>query len=508
MRKLNKKNKIYIIALSIVALLLLGVALVFIFYKIKDINMEYDIPKGSVVYNSKNEIVTIKDKTIAKKDLLGRYYILIDGEKEYIGGTSVVFNNQTKEIKLLGTFHEVLRNGEINKLKGETTINSTASSRIFKIDDRKYLIIAPSIKSLDNSLSVSDYLLIDMDKIGNGYLYNNQVNIKTFSDLSLITDAFTFNVNEELLIIDDEIIDLSKINGSTNEYEKPEEKPDSEGNVSGEGGTGSGSGSGTGDGIGSGSGNGSGDGGAGGSGGVAGGNSGAGGSGIGEGDADGSGGESEGGGGTSNIYPEPEKPKPEPIIIDKYIYRKTTIMSINTTASEMTINYLVYDPFSEYQGVYVNLYLKDELVGTYELDMALTKYEIEGLLANSEYRLDFYYTFATEDGTMQHILFDTMYGKTKTINGNITLEKVSSNSVRYILKIDNNYTLDSANVAMYIDGVLVATDVVDINAASSESGYKGTITYEGNGDFVLLMLTDCIYNGAPINIDASYKYKL
>jgi len=106
------------------------------------------------------------------------------------------------------------------------------------------------------------------------------------------------------------------------------------------------------------------------------------------------------------------------------------------------------------------------------------------------------------------VLFDSVLVQTKNINGNITLEKVSNNSVRYILKIDGDYKLDSANVAMYIDGVLVAKDAVNGKDAASKDGFISTITYEGIGDFVVLKLEDCIYNGAQVAIDASYKYKL
>ena len=481
MRKLNKKNKTYIIVLSILTLIVLGAILVFIGIKIKQLSTKYSIAPVSVVYDSDNELLYIKDETYAKRDLLGRYYVMIGNEKKSVGANPVFFTSSTKEIKMLGTFFEILKNGEINKLKDETLVNSTAASRIFKIDDRKYLVIAPSIKSGDGSLNASDYLLINIDKAGNGYLFNDEINIKTFSNLEIITDGFTFKVNEEILVYDNEEIDLAKINGSTNEYVAPEETPSGDGSGSGGGsGDSSGSGSGTG-----GSGSGSGTGGS----------------------------EGSQGGGSSTIYPEdpgsestPVKPDPE--IINKYVTRKTTIMSIETTANSADISYIVYDPFSEYNNIFVNIYEGETLLGTYTLEMALTKHTVKDLKANSEYRFDFYYSYNDDSGVAQNILFDSILAQTKNINGNITLEKVSANSVRYILRIDSDYTLDSANVAMYIDGELVATDVVNTAQAASKDGFASTITYEGSGSFVVLKLENCIYNGAPVEIDASYKYKL
>lgn len=473
MRKLNKKNKTYIIVLSVLTLLVLIAIIVFIGFKIKDLNTKYDIALGSVVYNNASEIVHIEKATIAKKNLLGNYFVINENEHINVGKAPVFFTSQTKELKLLGTFYEILKNGEVNKLKGETTVNSTASSRIFKIDDRKYLVIAPSIKSADGSLNASDYLLVNIDKAGNGYLFNNEVNIKTFSDLSIITDGYTFKVNEEKLIIDEEIIDLAKINGSTNEYQAPEDNSESSGNSTGDGGSqGTGSGNQTGE------------------------------------DTGGNNGDNQlPGNGTQTIYPETPTEKPDPEIIDKYVTRKTTVMSITTTADTADISYIVYDPFSEYKAIYVVVSQGGTTLDTYDLEMAVTKHTISGLRANSEYQFDFYYAYVDESGVEQNVLFDSMIATTKNIKGNITLEKTSNNSVRYILRIDSDYVLDSANVAMYIDGELVTVDEVNTSAASKD-GFVSTIEFENTGEFVLLKLTDCIYNGASVEIDASYKYKL
>ena len=452
MRKLNKKNKTYIIALSILTLILLGAILVFIGFKVKELNTKYDIALGSVVYDDNNEIVHINEDTYAKKDLFGRYFVMNEENKVVVGSAPVFFTSSMKEIKLLGTFYEILKNGEINKLKGETTINSTAASRIFKIDDRKYLVIAPSIKSGDGSLNASDYLLINIDKAGNGYLFNDEINIKTFSNLNIITDNFTFKVNEEVLLIDEESIDLAKINGSTNEYEA--ETP---GNETGESESGGNSGGGV--------------------------------------------------GGSESIYPDTPAQKPDPEVIEKYINRKTTIMSVDTTANSANISYVVYDPFSEYKNIYVTVSANGTLVNTYNMEMALTNYIVNNLRANTEYRFDFYYSYNDEIGVEQNVLFDSVIATTKNIKGNITLEKVSNNSVRYIVKVDSDYVLDSANVAMYIDGELVKVDLVNTRAASN-GGFVSTITYDKTGSFVVLKLVDCIYNGAPVEIEASYKYKL
>ena len=346
-------------------------------------------------------------------------------------------------------FYEIAKNGEVTKYSGETSIDSVNTPRLFKIADRRYLVIASVIRTDDNSLHANDYLLVDIDKAGNAYLYNNSVNIKTFSDLVLITDTFRFDVSREYLIIDKETIDLAKVNGSTNEHDRTID-------VDGEG---------------------------------------------------------EGGGGNGNGTGEEENPAVptnemlEPEIIERYVSRKTTITGIETTDNQIEINYVVYDPFNEYEEVYVNVYSDSKLIGKYNLGLALTSHTISSLKAYTNYNLEFYYSYHDESGEIKTVQFDTAKVMTKKIKASLSLEKVSDSVVRYILIVEGGYRLDSASVEMYIDDKLVGTDVVNTTQAATKSGYKGSITYEGTGNFVTLKLTNCIYNGEAMDIESSYKYK-
>lgn len=448
MRKLDGKNKFFITGLLIFVIIIFVAAGIFIAFRIKSLNVKYEVNNGSVVLNTNNELVKIIKNTYAKKDILGRYYIEVEKEKIYVGDAPVIFNVKNNDIKLLGTFYEILENGKIDKLKGETTMNSAIVNRIFKIADRRYLIVGNNIKSKDDVLDAKSYLLVNIDKAGNAYLYNKDINIKTFKDLEIVTDAFTFKVNEEKLIIDEEEIDLAKINGSTNEYDsikKPVESTQGGGSSGGE-----------------------------------------------------------------TVYnPQPQiNTITQTITENKYITRKTSILNTTTTTSSIEINYVVYDPFIEYTSIYVNLYLGEEMLLTATLDANATNHVIKGLTANTDYRLDFYYSYLDEAGNTQNVLFDTMVATTKNINASISLAKVSGNSVRYILKIEDGYVLDSAKVVMYIDGVVAGENTVNTTSAASTTGYEGTIEYTGIGEFVRLELKDCIYNGASIDTKASYKYKM
>lgn len=482
MRKLNKQNKAYIIALSsLVAIVFIALCL-FIVYKLKDISIKYDVYAGSYVYNSNKELVSITNDTYIKKNFLGTYCLLKDDKKITIGDTAIIYNSKDRTIKLLGTFYEIKDSGEVNKIKGETDITNTVSSRLFKISDRKYLVIGDVIVSSDNTLTAKDYLIIDIDKQGNGYLYNNEINVKSFNDLVLNTEKFSLKVNSEKLIFGNEEIDLSKINGSTNEYkEKEVENTTESGN-----GTGGGSGTGTDnkesvstnttDNI--------------------------------------TKNESTNTNENENIYPEDKNITEEVInntvVNNKYISRKTSILSVNPSINSMIINYVVYDPFTEYEEIYFNLYLDEVYQGKYIMDASLSSYELDNLLVDTEYRLEFHYSYFDSNEVLQDVIFDSVTKSTDTVTGTITLDKVTNNSVSYILKIDKTVEPTSCTVNFYIDGVLVedAFDVVNIKDAISKGGYSGKITYTGTGSFGLLKLENCVYNDKAIDIKASYKYKI
>lgn len=449
MRKLNKQNKTYITALSIfTALCLIGI-IVFIVYKIKDYNTRYDINPISYVY-SKGELLSIKDKTYAKKDLLGRYYILLNEKKENIGKNSVIYNSSSGEALLLGTFYEIKENGETKKYTGQTTVN-TSANRIFKISDRKYLITGKTIKSEDNLLNAESYLLIDIDKVGNSYVYNNVINYKSFGLLNLINDSFTFKTNEEILVFNNEEIDLAKINGSTNEYKKQKEDIINPGNNSGN---------------------------------------------------------------SENIYPEVEQEEQvfinnihQTITENEYIAHKTTILNASSTVNSIDVNYMVYDPLTEFTRVYVNVLSGQDLVKTIVLNPNETSVNITGLMPSTTYRLDFYYDYVVE-GNSYNKLFDSEVIRTKNVTGNISLEKVSNNSVIYIVKVDDGVKFTSAKAKLYIDGNLIEVSDIDLTSASSKNGFRTSFDYSGSGNMAQIVIDNVIYNGEDLGVIASYKYKL
>ena len=346
-------------------------------------------------------------------------------------------------MKLLGTFYEVLDNGETKKYTNEN-IFSALSNKIFKISDRKYLLTGKVIKSEDDLLNAENYLLVDLDKVGNSYVYNNVISYKSFGVLNLKLGNFTFKTNEEKLVYDDKEFDLAKISGSTNEYfnkKYEEKKPDNN-------------------------------------------------------EAD-------------NVYPDNNytfiNNIHQTITNNKYVTHKTMVLDSKSDSNSITVSYMVYDPLTEFTSVYIVVKLGDSEVGRYTVDPSSTTYDIKGLLPGQEYTLEFYYDFK-DNGNVVSQKFDEIKVKTKSVNGQITLDKVSANSVSYILKVDGS--IDYAKANLYIDDVLVATDSNLNLELAKNGGYTGLFSYSGVGKVAKIVIEDATLNGANMGIIATYKYIL
>ena len=75
-------------------------------------------------------------------------------------------------------------------------------------------------------------------------------------------------------------------------------------------------------------------------------------------------------------------------------------------------------------------------------------FTLKGLNSNTLYHLEFFYDYMVE-GNLVSKKFDMLDVKTLNVKGQITLEKVSNNSVSYILRVDDSF--DSASANLYID---------------------------------------------------------
>lgn len=228
MRNLTAGNKMNFTMFIFIVLIIIFMIIFAVINGLKNTKEKFEISSVSAVYDYKSNYIELENDALISKKWTGNYYLKEDiTKKEYkLGDYSVSYDKNKKTIELFGTFYEVKKGGDISKVLEHNFINSTMQNRFYKINDRKYLIIGKNIKNNTGSLSTENYLIVILDKSGNALLLNNEINAKTINEMIISTDDFEFDVANEILKYNDEIINLKKIIGSSNQYVQQVAKKD------------------------------------------------------------------------------------------------------------------------------------------------------------------------------------------------------------------------------------------------------------------------------------------
>ena len=233
MRNLTAGNKMNFTMFVFIVLIIIFMIIIAVVNGLKNTKEKYEISSSACVYDYGANYIELENDSLISKKWTGNYYLKEDEtKKEYkLGNYSVVYDRKKKSLDLFGTFYEVKKGGDIVKILDHNFINSTMQDKFYKISDRRYLIIGKNIKNNTGSLSTENYLIVIIDKSGNALLLNNEINAKTINEMIITTDDFEFDVANEILKYNDEIINLKKIIGSSNQYiQRVAEKDDKDGN--------------------------------------------------------------------------------------------------------------------------------------------------------------------------------------------------------------------------------------------------------------------------------------
>lgn len=463
MRKYDKRNKIYFGIVLVASLILIIIFSFFIAKVIKNGKIEYFIDEGSILYDKDKNLIKLESESVLKIKWNDEYYLMEDKNMYLLGTNSIIYNPSKDIMQLYGKYYEVTSGGEDNVIVYEDeTVVRTTESKFLKIADRKYLIIDPVIKTENGSLNTKNYLIVELDKMGNATLINNEVNLKTFEPTTIITSNFTFDIANEQLTISDQIIDLKKIIGSTNEYVKPEDKPsDGEDDNSSDNNTGNNDGN----------------------------------------TSEGGNNEGQIGGDNNNDDENIDD------IIDKT--KTTSIISVNPSVVNISIDYVIYDPLNEYESVFVEV--RDDnntLVSVGYFDKMNTNFIITGLKANITYKLTFKYIYYREGVRVEEI-FDEASVTVGKPSISLKVDKVTSKTIYYTVLLDKDYSLDTLTVNLVSDledgSQIKLYNTFDSNTLANKESVSGSFNYSNIGQFATLYINNVKFSGYPIDIDAKYK---
>lgn len=490
MRKYDSKNKRNI---GIIIGVCIIFAVIFSFFLIKEIKLskiKYELEASTVLFDIDKNNILLNSTGEIKKKWNKKYYLTYEDEQYNVGTHVIAFNNTRNSLSLYGEFYEVKSNSEVEITKEETILNNLGISKFYKIEDRKYLIIDPNIRTQDESLKTTNYLIVELDKQGNAILYNNSLNVKVFSASKILTTNYTFDIANELLIYETETVDLKKILGTTNEYKEEEKKednkkPDKEnesttGDSQGQsGGGGTGTGTGTGNDNQGGTGNGQ----------------------TGTGNNTGTGGDAGDNSDDDIVTDETGPSIGDNQIINQTAY--TSIIRLTPTTNSISIDYVIYDKL----GKYLNTYVEVKSGNTYNV-VTLPKNTTNILLTNlkpgTNYELTFKYKHL-DDGLVKEETIDSYDVTTLFPTVTLTGTKVTSKAISYKITT-SSYSIDSAKLRLYINNEKQNHEIYvsgnNINDLFNITGIK----IPGNA-LVELRLEEVIISGVSYNKPISWSYK-
>ena len=529
MRKYNGRTKKTMI---IILILFVGIIIIFSLFLKKAIDVgrtAYKVVSSSVLFDNEQNLITTSDEGIIRVKWGGDYYLIYDDKEYDLGSHSVVYNSTNGDITLYGKFYEVNSDGDVNTIKGENLIKSSVNSKFYKLSDRKYLIIDRTIESKSSSFVTSNYLIVNLDKLGNATLLNDKTSYKTIVPTVLRTSAYSFDIANEKLNFGGEDIDLKKIIGSTNEYDEDTYNLNSVTEQDGVDGTGNGSGSGTGNGTGGngtgGTGNGSGNG--------AGGN-GTGGTGNGSGNGTGNGISTDGNGnrvdadgnliydGTTLGNSSEFTTNYSEVVSDEAVQeiikatKNTSVIRIGAEINTISVDYVVYDPDNEYKSVYVEVEnTATSSVNTIYLSKNDTNIVLRDLSPNVFYNLKFKYTYYENGNELKEYIFDNVGVRTSVPKVYLSATKISNGKLYYKISFDKSYTVTGGNINLYVNDQF-ANVSSSIPARGSVSTISGDDCYldisklnltNNNENVVSLRVVNLGFNTYNVNPGASYSFK-
>ena len=387
------------------------------------------------------------------------------------------------------------------------------------------------IKSTDKSYDAEKYVYVNIYKSGTAVLMNNEQYKNTVYPIMLKSDQLYFDISSEFALYDDNLINLKKVIGSTNEYredallyvegligddeyEAANKNPDVITIVGGNGGSGGtgGTGGAAGDG---------GDGGYGGTGGTGGtgGKGGAGGFG-GVGGIGGTGGTGGTGGlgGTGGIGADGGKGGDGGEGSDAHIsaMKWVELTSVTPNIGTIDVNYHVSDITNDYVGVYLMVEHMENGENKAEkvyLNKTSTNYTIKDCKPDTLYSIALCYDayFSTEgkiDDKPTSVQHDKVTVRTGSDLGYFSITSLKVDSIEFQLKLQKNYLITSGNVVLYnSDGnKKLATYKIkpeEIQAAA-EGNVLCTLDFDTNsvstGDLLYLVFEDVVYDGEPFVI--------
>lgn len=480
----DNKGRASFAAFAAVAIIAIAGMSLFVFRAVATGSQVYEVEQGTVFYDTDGAFVQTAAPGTARASWAGDWTVSCeDGSSYSLGDHGVLYAEGSDEVSVLGDVWRVAEDGSVASSTGRTLLDVDAGG-LYKLADRWYVLAARQIACDDAGIDTAPYVSVRMDRAGNAWIANHEMNVRTVQPLVLAAGSMHFDIaNERLQTLGDDgsvvaDVDLSKIGGSTNEYAPLEEvrsdaADDASGQVSG----------------------------------VVGGSASAGGGAGGSSSSSSIAGSSSGSSsGSTGAGSQGSSKNP-----NAGIAPQLTLTGTSASVTSVTFDYRVYDPNGAYATVYA---LVSKVSGGESgqpekilLNAGSTTKTVYGLSPNSVYRITLGYTLYKQDGDGSvDKTADFINVTTKPMGVGVTVPSLSSKSITARVTTSASYPLDSADLVLYSGGSEVARQAVDTSKASATGGWSTSFANPGEGSFEL-RLENAVYRGEPVELSASCTVK-
>lgn len=508
MRKnLKVQNTFQFIIITVITIAIIAMFILVINFFTKFDNKTYDIASNSNTYTSDLELIKTSKPSKMKMSFDGTYKLTsIDDmlKKTYNLGKNVVMtNNSTSIINLYGTYYEIDTDGDVKKMIKSNKVDKLGGAKLYKIADRKYLVIDKKIFSSDGSINTKDYLIIEIDKKGNATLYNDYINVKEINPMIISTSAFDINIAKETMVMQDKEINLKKVIGSTNLYKEKESKESTNEDKQ---------------------------------------------------DKDKSRDKEDNSISNETINNTTDYLLNKNKSLERQIqkqndyysnYFKTVKSSFNNLNSSLKntnkqaydiqvdnnrtkssiknydlsrwisigivepyvtsikVNYSIFDPNNEYKTVYI-----DVNDGSNSQHIIINKEQsstmIRNLTPSTEYKLTLGYSLSVDGENTTNYTNDVLNVKTLSPSYELNVTRVSSKGIYFHIKVDKEYEVESGKLNLYSDDAIIGSKNLDTGKAAD--GYDDFISANNLGHVIILRLEDTKVGDTPVDLNIYSKF--
>ena len=469
MRKYDIKNKRNIGVIIVISVIIIIMFSLVISLFLKSDKKEYSVLSGTLVFDKDKTIIKVDNSGVIKTKWNNDYYLIYNDDNYRLGNTAIAYKEDTRSIYLYGRYYEISNGDEIKVTSDETVIKDSALTKFYKLADRKYLVIDSEIKSSDGLVSTNDFLMVDLDRVGNATLTNHKISVKTFSETTIVTSNYTFDIANEILTFGSDKIDLKKIIGSSNTYTKEELVPEDNLDIGG-GGTGV--------------------------------------TDIIDNKNDANIGNETDNKNDTNDDKIDEDGNNTILEEIKKASKNTSIISVNSGIDRINIDYVVYDPYNEYTAVYMELRSENSSnVEVIHLNKNDTNYVIsDKIIPNTNYEIKFKVAYFDSEKTEEVIdTVDTVNITTKLPNIFLKVTSTSFGKITYQINVNGSYDITSGLLTVYINGEEYKTYDIVIKGNTVDTILVPDIKSD---DIIELRLNEIKSNGSIIKgLNARYMFK-